>query len=135
MSWKKCIQNYYGKYSDTRDKAKRLNDAFRSEIETGTKRKFYNQHARDSCCENCGKNNVKMTVDHYPAPFKCILNDFLIENEIDKSKLTIFKSKSGNITKLTDAVIADDWQRFHDKHATYRVLCGPCNSGFGSYGL
>ena len=76
-----------------------------------------------------------MTVDHYPAPFKCILNDFLIENKIDKTTVTIFKSQSENIMKLTDAVIANDWRRYHDENATYRVLCGPCNSGFGSYGL
>ena len=62
-----------------------------------------------TCCVLCQATS-DLQVDHHPRLFKDLLTDF--------GTLSIRGMK---------LVEERDWYEYHKAHATYRLLCGPCN--------
>lgn len=74
-----------------------------------------------------------ITTDHYPIPYKKILDDYIKEKNITLSNVEIFENEQ-NEMRIKNKNIAEEWSIYHDNKASYRLLCNSCNSHFGSYG-
>tara|TARA_B100000700_G_scaffold143753_1_gene159721 strand:+ start:461 stop:1153 length:693 start_codon:yes stop_codon:yes gene_type:complete len=139
ISWKKCIRNLFGKYNNENEHRYNIIKAFRNETHKGSKKKFYlnNTYIKNGIyigkCEHCGKTSNKMSTDHYNLSFQEILDMFLKDNNIQLCNITIYKNKKGKF-KIKDRKLANEWLLYHDRYATYRLLCRSCNAHFGSYG-
>lgn len=134
ISWKLCIRNIYGKYDKIKTQLQNIQSAFRFESHFGSKNDFYvkNTTERIGTCVNCNIKSDKMTVDHYPIPFKEILNTFIINNNILFETIEVIENCKLEI-KFKDTVLAKQWLDYHDKNAEYRLLCLSCNAHFGCY--
>jgi len=140
ISWHLAIRNLYGKYNEERQSIDKVMRALRFEIGTGTKSSFFlsnttdTNDGREAECANCRKqlHPPDICVDHYPIPFKKILEDFIQNESLELNRLEIYECD--NVLKLKDSELAERWRRYHDDKARYRILCNSCNSSFGSYG-
>jgi len=54
-----------------------------------------------------------------------------LEN-IEVSIIDVYENESNEI-RISNKDIALKWRIYHDKMASYRFLCGSCNSRFGAY--
>jgi hypothetical protein len=123
ISWILCIRNLYGKYNQSKEREKDIISAFRFESNYGTKWDFKKQNTYISNnkyighCQYCNKITNNIDVDHYPTPFKRILQNFVELYEVN----------------LKDKKLASKWLEYHDNIAQYRILCKSCNCSFGSY--
>ena len=139
ISWKLCIRNLYGKYQGSKEYEKDIKNAFRNESNIGTKKKYslnntiMKNNARFGKCCNCNIETQFITTDHYPIPYKKILSDFIENNNIKISDIEIYEN-TFNTLKIKDKTLSKKWLKYHDQTAKYRLLCGSCNSSFGSYG-
>lgn len=79
-------------------------------------------------CNICGnKDNIE--VDHYPTKFVQLKNDFLVDKIIPEQ--FVFHPKRGYcFFHKKDAAFKASWQKYHNKHATYRYLCSTCNKKY-----
>lgn len=88
------------------------------------------------CCL-CNKNK-RIEVDHYPNKFSQIRDDFLeMKNKKGNIQPNTFKYhpkkgmymflKGNKENNYYDNKWKTSWQRYHKKHATYRLLCSSCN--------
>lgn len=84
-------------------------------------------------CSNCKIITKDITTDHYPIPYKKILDDYIKEKNITLSNVEIFENEQ-NEMRIKNKNIAEEWSTYHDNKASYRLLCKSCNSHFGSYG-
>lgn len=139
ISWRTCIRNLYGKYVHDKETIKSVQQAFRNEIHGGTKSQYFinNTYIIDGIyfgeCANCHIHTNNITTDHFPLPYKKIIDDFIQENHIDLSTIQIYENEQNEI-KLQNREIASMWLNYHDYQAQYRLLCNSCNCHFGSYG-
>jgi hypothetical protein len=138
ISWKLCIKNLYGKYNRDKEYLIDVNTAFRNESHIGKKKQYFINHTIinndifTGICDNCRKNTTNITTDHYPLPFKNILDSFIDKNKINLYDIDIFENKQNEI-RIKDNELASKWLKYHDDIALYRLLCKSCNSHFGSY--
>jgi len=135
ISWKLCIRNLYGKYSADEEHEKDIKQAFRFEIHKGTKSQFFIQNTKCciGLCAECKISTRDITIDHYPTPYKKILETFLHENNIKLPKVEVFLNDINEYI-IKEKELAQKWLTTHDNQATYRLLCRSCNSRNGSYG-
>ena len=138
VSVNKCIEYKYDKYDPIKQKKIQISDGFRTIINCGTKTEYYfdytsknEENERVGVCNSCQKRG-KVCVDHYPIPFKKILNDFISKENIiyDNVKVQYIKNSGFN---LVDKTLQNQFLYYHDLNASYRTLCRQCNSSFGSY--
>lgn len=139
ISWKLCIRNLYGKYKRDSEYTYDVNTAFRNECHYGTKKEFFLKNTKlinneyIGKCERCNETTIEITTDHYPVPYKKILQDFKMKHSLNLTDLDIYENDQNEI-RLKDEQIASTWKTYHDTHSTYRLLCKRCNSTCGSYG-
>jgi len=139
ISWKLCIRNLYGNYKRDKEYEKDVNTAFRNESHIGTKKQYFinNTTINDNNfmgeCNNCNEITKNITTDHYNLSYKEIFDNFIEINKINICNIDIFENKHNEI-RIKDKNLASKWLNFHDNKAQYRLLCGSCNSHFGSYG-
>lgn len=119
ISAKMCIRSLFGNYKEPTYHQK-LCRATRGAIAHGTRLDFLNKH-KNSKCSNCSA--VSQAVDHYPLPFSKIMENFV-------NGRTLEIEYNGYDYELKTP---GPWKEYHDKHASYRMLCHSCNSKFGNY--
>ena len=138
ISYVSCIKNLFGKYSEEKNKEENIMYAFRNESHIGTKKEFFISHTDLSdnvfygVCDHCKIRTDNITTDHFPIPFKTIFEDFIKLENIDIIIIDVYQNESNEI-RISNKDIAMKWRIYHDKMASYRLLCGPCNSSFGAY--
>lgn len=139
ISWKLCIQNLFGKYIREKSYIEDVKNSFRNESHIGNKKKYFINNTRvennsfHGECSNCKIITKDITTDHYPIPYKKILDDYIKEKNITLSNVEIFENEQ-NEMRIKNKNIAEEWSIYHDNKASYRLLCNSCNSHFGSYG-
>lgn len=140
ISWKMCIRNYYGKYNVENNKLTNIILAFRHEIHKGTKSKYYLENTykifgeRFGNCVRCQCATTSINVDHYPLPFKAILESFIKKNNIKLENVETFENEKCEIN-FKNEELGNQWLKYHDEKASFRILCSSCNSSLGSYGF
>lgn len=137
VSWVACAKGKLSKSQTPGDdnNNNKLNGAMRYAIRMQIKN-YRKSHLTEKC-ELCG-TGYRIEVDHYPRHFVEIKDDF-IKLKVGKNDLppSDFKwhPKKGNFM-FKDGTKANDyydkkwkqsWQRYHQKHASYRYLCSTCN--------
>jgi hypothetical protein len=131
VSWRDCVRHLYGKFDVDKIKEQNVRSAFRNTI--WDKRQRENYLILERKCTLCQKEDIRLSMDHYPIPFKKICNDFLIMENIT-ILLSIDIQTDGIQYFLSDENLKNKWILYHDAIAQYRVLCISCNSKNGSYG-
>lgn len=140
ISWKLCIKNLYGKYDSSKEYINDVNNAFRNESHNGSKKQYFIDNTKIinsinyGLCKNCNIETSNITTDHYPIPYKRILESFIDMNKINLSEIDIFENEKNEI-RIKDNEFAFKWLNYHDNMAEYRLLCNSCNSHFGAYGF
>jgi len=131
ISYQECLKVLYNKYNKEDNIIYDINQAFRNISERGTKKDF-KLNNNNNICTNCNIKTDKLETDHYPIPYKKILDDFIKDNNINLPKLKY--KKINNQYYLDDKPLSNNFLNYHDKIAKYRLLCKSCNCHFGSYG-
>ena len=134
ISYIECLKVLYNKYNKEDNIIYDINQAFRNISERGTKKDFklLALQNNNNICTNCNIKTDKLETDHYPIPYKKILDDFIKDNNINLPKLKY--KKINNQYYLDDKPLSNNFLNYHDKIAKYRLLCKSCNCHFGSYG-
>jgi hypothetical protein len=130
ISYIECLKVLYNKYNKEDNIIYDINQAFRNISDRGTKKDF--KLNNNNICTNCNIKTDKLETDHYPIPYKKILDDFIKDNNINLPKLKY--KKINNFYYLDDKSLSNKFLNYHDKIAKYRLLCKSCNCHFGSYG-
>lgn len=130
ISYQECLKVLYNKYNKEDNIIYDINQAFRNISDRGTKKDF--KLNNNNICTNCNIKTDKLETDHYPIPYKKILDDFIKDNNINLPKLKY--KRINNIYYLDDKTLSNKFLNYHDKIAKYRLLCKSCNCHFGSYG-
>lgn len=124
ISWRCAIT------AKPKSKKHELMSAMRSSIDSQI-RQYRKDHYNDSC-QICG-NNERLDVDHDDtknAAFAELVSNFIKEhNDIE------IPDKFGELNDGThrrrflekDADFKDKWVKYHNKHASFRMLCHTCN--------
>lgn len=135
VSWVACAKGKLAKHQEVGNITNQLNGAMRYAIRQQISK--YKKTTPNRICDLC-QTEHRIEVDHYPKHFVQLKQDF-IDMKHGKNELhpDTFKwhPKRGNFmfkdgTKLTnyyDKKWKQAWQRYHNKHATYRYLCSTCN--------
>ena len=131
ISYQECLKVLYNKYNKEDNIIYDINQAFRNISDRGTKKDF-KLNNNNNICTNCNIKTDKLETDHYPIPYKKILDDFIKDNNINLPKLKY--KKINNFYYLDDKTLSNKFLNYHDKTAKYRLLCKSCNCHFGSYG-
>lgn len=135
ISWNKCIDVVYAK--TTKNKSNDLSDlkeALRAAIHNTSRMDFIvssNIKRIGGCligdCSKCKRKNIIIEIDHDKTPFSTIAHEFLAsENE------TPATFKISTIHELADVETKKRWIAFHDKRATFAILCKRCNASKGN---
>jgi len=134
ISYIECLKVLYNKYNKEDNIIYDINQAFRNISERGTKKDFklLALQNNNNICTNCNIKTDKLETDHYPIPYKKILDDFIKDNNINLPKLKY--KYINNQYYLDDKTLSNKFLNYHDKTAKYRLLCKSCNCHFGSYG-
>lgn len=131
VSWRDCVSHLYGKFDKAKIHEACVVAAFRNTIWDKKQRQSYLAVDLRQCVV-CQRDDVPLSMDHYPTPFQKILDLFLQERQL---LLREIQTTSDGIQHfLTDNVLAEQWVKHHDAIAEFRVLCTKCNSRNGSYG-
>ena len=135
ISWKLCIKNLYGKYNRDKEYVNDVKSAFRNEIHVGTKKQYFNKNTivYVGICDNCNRKTIEITTDHYPEPYKKIFEKFVNNHNVNLCDIEVFENENNEI-RIENRILARKWLIYHDKTASYRLLCNHCNPHFGSYG-
>lgn len=140
ISWILCIRNIYGKYDYKKEKSRDIITAFRNESNIGTKKKYYinntkinNKNIREGECNYCEILTHDIQTDHYQLSFAEILDNFIKKYNLEICNIKIFENDNNEI-KLENKKLANDWLKYHDNCAKYRLLCKTCNIKFSNYG-
>ena len=135
VSWVACAKGKLTKNQASGSDDNKLNGAMRYAVRMQIKN--YRKSNPTEKCELCG-TGYRIEVDHYPKHFVEIKEEFIqIKDDKGDSPPSDFKwhPKKGNFM-FKDGTKANDyydkkwkqaWQRYHQKHATYRYLCSTCN--------
>jgi hypothetical protein len=128
-SWKKCVANFFGKYSKEKTTRSRALNALRNEAFSSDKMKAA-RGALGSRCAECGKACRKLVVDHAGMPFAQIVDEYVADGGTTVQALPVcfvhgaYRLRSGGKA----------WQSFHDERAELVGLCAKCNMRLGSRG-
>lgn len=100
--------------------------AMRDLIETSVMR-FRHSNSLNRKCDNCGKTDCKLEVDHSQSAFTFyqLKTDFWKLNNIDPDTVGVLTDK-GNY-RFQDDRLNKKWVKFHDTNAIFRWLCSDCN--------
>ena len=139
VSLKTCIRNLLGLYKETKELDKQITSAYRNVINDGTYFVYRIENTniiegkKEGFCKECKEHTTEPQIDHYPLPFKKILEDYLKKS---KKKLcnTIINYEDDGLCYITYIKDRKEWLTYHDSVAQYRVLCKKCNCSRGSYG-
>lgn len=138
ISWDLCIRNKYGNYNKDNEYRNDVKSSLRNEIHNGTKSKYFLNNAINKngnyigICKNCNIQTTDITTDHYPIPFKDILDTFLTSKSLVLDNIQIYENSNFEL-KVKDKDLCKLWTTYHDNIAKYRLLCKSCNSSFGCY--
>ena len=133
-SWKKCVDNYFGKYTPGMKKKPNSLAALRHAVFDASPKfhTLYKELMKNSQpCIGCGKT-CKLTIDHYNKPFAEIVDEFLASNNLSLKTLHI--QHIDGVFVLADDILKKRWITYHDEVADLAGLCGSCNSAKGSCG-
>ena len=135
VSWVACAKGKLAKCQENGNVENQLNGAMRYAIRQQIQK--YKKSNLTRVCELC-QTEHRIEIDHHPKHFVELKQGF-IDMKTEKNELPpdTFKwhPKRGNFmfkdgTKQTnyyDKKWKQAWQRYHNKHATYRYLCSTCN--------
>lgn len=131
ISYDLCLRSLFGLNKDEKIRhLEHMTKAFRSAV-SSTKRITFFHSQVDKLCNICGASD-RIDVDHFTIPFSEIFDAFFLETALDESEITL---KRVNYTYRTcDYTVEDRWIAYHDRIATYRLLCKSCNSSVGDGG-
>lgn len=138
ISYVNCIKNLFGKYVRDKEYEKDVMTAFRNESHIGSKKQYFISNTKVEndlfygICDHCKIETNNITTDHFPIPYKQIFQNFIKEEQLILSGIEIFENNFNEI-RIQNGEFAKKWLVYHDEIATYRLLCKPCNSHFGSY--
>lgn len=140
ISYVNCIRNIFGKFKKQEKDLKKVQEAFRQEIEGTSRREYFHSKLDEvekiglswhGICEQCKTKGV-ITSDHKTYPFKMILRDFLNQEQIKEEHVQVHYVDGWS--RIKDKEFASKWIKFHDDKAEWQLLCRSCNSHNGSYG-
>ena len=130
-SYKLCIQNIFGQYSDSNNTKTNKISCFRNAI-SNTKRAEFQSNLKSNCCEDCGILHSKPHIDHYNIPFKEILEQFLYQSDLKIEDVKTYYKNSQH--HILDLEFKNNFIEYHDELVTYKLLCPECNIKQGTYG-
>lgn len=115
ISYNLCLRSVFGRVDMEKEKKKGILSELRNAIYDGTRTQFIFNTSRTTCeaCERGGK----LVCDHYPVPFSDIVKGYCGYKSVD-------------LEQIEDH---NDFKKYHDSIASYRLLCPECNSRFGNY--
>lgn len=132
VSYKLCIQNIFGQYTDEKNTKANKVSSFRNAI-SDTKRADFYFNLKSKCCEDCGKYHDKPHIDHYKISFKQILEQFLLyTDELNILDVETYYKNSQH--HIANKKLKEDFIEYHDSIVTYKLLCPECNISNGTYG-
>lgn len=121
VSWKSCVT---GKATKSANNANALSSAMRYAIRVQIKK--IRRERPQASCDLCNSDS-RIEIDHYPIKFHTLRDNF-ISNRNDIPQKFKWHPKRGNFIFAKDAKkFKTAWQRYHNKHASYRYLCSNCN--------
>lgn len=130
-----CISYRYDKTSSPSWFNDKLNRAFRNSIKEqikNYKKKWMSEIEEPYCCRICRKTIDIIQADHKDIPFSQIVKLFL--DQTTRTIPTGFSQEQYDCSPVfmaSDALFEKDWVEFHEKLATYQILCVSCNSSKG----
>ena len=128
-SWKKCVANFFGKYSKERSVRTRALNALRNEAFRSAKMKAARE-ALGNVCARCSKTCTKLVVDHAGKPFAQIVDEYVAQQGVTVETLGTSYSKGEYRLRAGGKA----WRQFHDANAELVGLCAGCNMSLGSRG-
>jgi len=128
-SWKKCVANFFGKYSKERNVRGRVLNALRNEAFGSDKMKEARAGLGNKCAR-CDKVCKKLVVDHAGKPFAQIVDEYVAEKGKTIETLGVSYRKGAYHLRAG----AKAWRNFHDANAELVGLCAGCNMSLGSRG-
>ena len=128
-SWKKCVTNFFGKYSKEKNVRSRVLNALRNEA-FGSEKMKKAREGLGSKCARCDKECKKLVVDHAGKPFAQIVDEYVAEKGKRVEELGV-SYKKGAFRLRTGSKA---WRNFHDANAELVGLCAACNMSLGSRG-
>ena len=131
VSYKLCIQNVFGQYSDSNNTKANKISCFRNAI-SNTKRAEFQSNLKSNSCEDCGILHSKPHIDHYKISFKQILEQFLCQSDLKIEEITTYYHRSQH--HISDLQLKHNFIEYHDSIVIYKLLCPECNNRNGTYG-
>jgi hypothetical protein len=94
----------------------------------------FKRQEEDDTCEDCGVSSEfrRMEVDHKHPPFKVLANNFLKIKKNHPKSFDECPETCVTLFKQEDIEFEEEWQTYHELHATLQILCFVCNSKKGS---
>lgn len=130
VSYKLCINNLFGYYSEEKNKIQNNISSFRNAI-ANTKRQEFKNNLTSNKCEDCGIIHDKPHIDHFKFSFKSILDQFLFQYDLKIEDVkTIYKNNQHHLLYEQQ----EDFIEYHDAIVIYKLLCPECNISNGTYG-
>ena len=130
VSYKLCIQNLFGQYSDEKNNKQNKISSFRNAI-SNTKRLEFKNNLTSMECQDCNIVHDKPHIDHYKFSFKSIMDQFLFQDDIKIEDVkTIYHNNQHHLLQEQKEAFID----YHDSVVIYKLLCPECNISNGTYG-
>lgn len=104
-----------------------VRSAFRSEIHEQIQPLRDAIKPEEFICPLCGSMTEDFHIDHFPAPFKSIVEAFISERDISEASLNLKKDTETNYWILEDRTIGESWREYHKTNARLRAICKTCN--------
>ena len=139
ISYKLCLRHLFGNTKVSQEETHRKNilQSFRNEINDTKRLDFYNDSKDISTCVICNIHG-QMEIDHVGKCFQQIADEFISINNLkyDNMKYIYSGKEFGNnwYVTLQDYEIKQNWIKYHDENANFRLLCMRCNGSIGSSG-
>ena len=146
VSYKTCVRVLFGKYvpDDAGEHEKKATMGMRNAIALTSRMAFYTENitvgadgTRAAACARCGAWG-SVHVDHEGKCFQQIVDDFMHARGTAYASVQITEANEYEnnawYVNLTDDAFKNDWIEHHDREASFRFLCGHCNSSLGSSG-
>jgi hypothetical protein len=131
VSYKYCLRGLFGKYSKAENNLYRIKRAFRDAISDTKRKDLFLNHV--NTCQECGRVDQKVHIDHYRYTFQQLLDEFISENVINFSSIKVFENIK-NEFEFENNVLKNNWINYHDAKSIFKVLCRICNLSNGTYG-
>lgn len=133
VSYKHCIKNIFGRYSNDKNQTNNKKKAFRNAT-YNIKRATFRDNLESKHCQDCGcmPENEKYHIDHYKVSFKEILERFLEKKNLKLNNVITYYDDSQY--HISNRKLKDEFIEYHDSRVIYKLLCPRCNMSNGSYG-